>query len=229
VKVQPAVIGAAIGRLVASTTLLDVGSGVRSIITLCEQDYPHLSWSALRKIDYTADAAALGMWFNHTLSSETPSAPLRALYFPVSQSILESGEVTDDMQVVGTAEFEPEDINMEWIFSRHYFPDAYASSAALHEVYGIAYGTHTFGVEIKGVLGNDAEWPVGLAYAVLATRAVLQGRTVGDLPTDSKRVGIAAGWGEGDLLLIGEITEDGFMPKSVGGSQSRASGAPNER
>jgi hypothetical protein len=217
VKIQPSVFVAAIERLVASNVLLDVGSGVRSIIDLCEREYPHSGWSALRSIDYTADAAALGVWFNHTLSSEPPSAPLRALYFAVCQPILESGEVTDDIGLVGTAEYEPEDINMEWIFSRHYFPQSYASSAALHELYGVAHGTHDFGVEIKGVLANDAEWPVGLAYVVLATRAVLQGRTVADLPTDSKQVGIAAGWGEGDLLLIGDVTENGFVPRSTGG------------
>ena len=214
-KIQPSVFIAAIDRLIASNVSVDVGSGMRSIIDLCEREYPHSSWSALRSIDYTADAAALRTWFDHTLSTEPPSAPLRGLYFAVCQPILNSGEVTDDIQIVGTAEYEPDDIDMEWIFSRHYFPKAYASSAALHELYGVAYGTHAFGVESKGVLGNDAEWPVGLAYAVLATRAVLEGRTVGDLPTDAKRVGVAAGWGEGDMLLIGDVTATGFVPTSL--------------
>jgi hypothetical protein len=215
VKVQPSVIGAAIDRLLASAVPLDVGSGVRSIIDLCERDFLHSDWAALRAIDYTADAVALRGWFARTLATEPPSAPLRGLYFALCQPVLESGEVTADMQLVGTAEYEPDDVDMEWLFSRRYFPEAYASSAALHQLYGLAYGTHDFGTEIQGVLGNDAEWPVGLAYAVLAARSILEGRTVGDLPTDARRVGVAAGWGEGDMLLIGDVTENGFVARSA--------------
>jgi len=215
VKVQASVIGAAIDRLVASAAPLDVGSGVRNVIDLCERDFPHSDWAALRAIDYTGDAADLRAWFDRTLATEPPSAPLRGLYFALCQPVLESGEVTADMQVVGTAEYQPDDADMEWLFSRHYFPEAYARSTALHQLYGLAYGTHDFDTEIQGVLGNDAEWPVGLAYAVLAARTILEGRTVADLPTDARQVGVAAGWGDGDMLLIGDVTADGFVPTST--------------
>lgn len=94
----------------------------------------------------------------------------------------------------------------------HYFPEAYAESHALHALYGLAYRTHELCVEVEGALGNDAEWPIGLAFVVLAARAILEGRTVADLPTDADRVGVAAGWGEGDMLFIGEVTAHGFIP-----------------
>ncbi|HEX7086272.1 MAG TPA: hypothetical protein VF198_07900 [Vicinamibacterales bacterium] len=96
--------------------------------------------------------------------------------------------------------------------SRPYFPEAYAGSNALRALYGLANRSHELGAEVEAALGNDAEWPIGLAFAVLAARAILEGRTVADLPTDADRVGVAAGWGEGDMLLIGEVTAHGFIP-----------------
>lgn len=50
-----------------------------------------------------------------------------------------------------------------------------------------------------------------LPFAVLVARAILEGRTIADLPTDTDRVGVAAGWSEGDTLFIGEVTARGFL------------------
>ena len=172
----------------------------------------HPDWASLRAIDYAGDVPALRAWFERALSTEPPPAPVRGLYFAVCHPLLDIGEATADMELVGTAAYDPADANLDWLFSRHYFPQDYAGSAALRALYGIAYRTHESGVEVEGALGNDAEWPIGLAFAVRAARAILEGRTVADLPTDGDRVGVANGWGDGDRLLIGEVTADGFIP-----------------
>lgn len=211
-KVQPALVAAAIGRLVTSTHAPDVGDGVRSVIDICERESAHPDWAALRAIDWTADAEALRVWFDRVLAAEPPEAPLRGLYFALCQPMMDSGGVTTDMQCVGTAEYDANDRSLEWLFSRHYFPEAYAESAALHQLYGIAYGTYSPVEQVDGVLGNDAEWPVGLAYAVLAARMILECRSVSESPATAGAVGVAAGWGGGDMVLIGELTEVGFVP-----------------
>lgn len=217
-KVRPSVIGPAIDRLVAAVEPPDLGAGVRSIIALCERDVPHPDWASLQAIDYAREVAPLRAWFDRSLSSEPPEAPLRGLYFALCQPVLETGQVTADMQFVGTTEYDAADQDLQWLFSRHYFPDAYAASAALHQLFGLAYRTHDLGGEVEGALGNDAEWPVGLAFGVLAARAILEGRTIADLPTDAARVGVAAGWGQGDMLLIGEVTDRGFAPAPAQGT-----------
>jgi hypothetical protein len=214
VKVAPSVFGPAIDHLVAAAEPPELSSGVRRVIDLCERAAPHPDWASLRAIDYGAEVPALRRWFERTLSSEPPDAPLRGLYFALCQPVLDTGQVTADMELVGTGEYDAKDPHLEWLFSRHYFPESYARSPALRRLYGVAYRTHDFGADVEGALGNDAEWPIGLAFGVLAARAILEGRTTADLPTDMSRVGVAAGWAEGDMLLIGEVTDRGFVPAS---------------
>jgi hypothetical protein len=62
------------------------------------------------------------------------------------------------------------------------------------------------------VLGNHAEYPLGLAYAVLAARAILDGRVSHDVPNTTTVLSVAAGFSEGDIVLVGELTPDGFIP-----------------
>lgn len=198
--------------LIAAEEAPELGAAMREVIDLCAAAQPHPDWARLRELDYAGDARRMRDWFDQALREEPPTEPVRGLYFALCHPMTDEANLTADMELVGTRRFDPADRGMDWVYSRHYFPDLYASSGAMHRLYGIAHGTHEFGVSVPGVLGNDAEYPVGLAFAVLATRAVLEGRTTGGLPTDADRVGVAAGWADGDLLLIGEVTAAGFVP-----------------
>ena len=203
---------AAIERLAATPGPVDVAAGVRSIVDLCARHSPHPDWPAIRAIDWGADVPRLRSWFHETLIHEAPPEPLAGIYFACCQPVLQSGGATADLELVGTREFDANDVNQEWIFTRHYFPKAYAESAALDQLYGLCYRTHDWRHPVLGALANDAEWPVGLAFGVLAARASIEKLTVRDLPAKSDRVGVAAGWDEGDLLVIGEVTPRGFAP-----------------
>ena len=213
-KIRPDVVGAAIDGIVAARTLPDMTTAMREVIALCEQDYPHPDWARLRALDFEGEIPALRAWFERTLLTYAPATPLRGMYFALSHPVGANGEPTLDLDLIGTETYDPADVDMEWLFSRHYVPDVYAGSRVLGQLYSISYdaarGRH-FGVE---PLGNDAEWALGLSFAVLAGRAILDGRHSTELASDADRIGVAAGWGEGDLLPIGELTKDGFVAAS---------------
>jgi hypothetical protein len=59
-------------------------------------------------------------------------------------------------------------------------------------------------------LGNDAEYPVGLAYGAMAACAALQSaRLTGPF---AHLLGAAAGFDSGDLLFLGSFSEGWFCP-----------------
>jgi hypothetical protein len=204
-------VGRAIHRLLTAAEPPEPGAALREIVDLCAAALPHPDWAALRALDYEAELPALRAWFERVLEEEPPPAPLRGLFFTLCHPMPDAETVTTDLELVGTGAYDPADPQLRWLHRRSYFPERYAGSAALDQLYAVAHGTHEFGREVEDTLGQDAEWPVGLAFAVVVARAILEGRTPAELPTDAETLGIAAGW-EGDLLLIGELTAAGFVP-----------------
>jgi hypothetical protein len=74
------------------------------------------------------------------------------------------------MYVGSVSEHEPDDEGLSWLWSgrRHYPEDAYAHSASLRSICEIGY-------DLDGALGNNAEWPLCLAFGAFAVRSLLRG------------------------------------------------------
>jgi hypothetical protein len=214
VRELAASVGQVLSRVIGSPHPVDLAATMLEVIGLCEAAVPHPDWAMLREVDFAADVPVLRAWLDGLLRDDPPDAPLRGLYFALCHPMPDAETVTADLEVVGTSKYDRSDPGMRWLFSRRYFPEQYAASPAMGRLYHIAYGTHEFGAQVPGSLGNDAEWPIGLAFAVLASRAILEGRTADDFAADQPRVGVAAGWIDGDLLLIGEVAAGGFEPLS---------------
>jgi hypothetical protein len=70
-------------------------------------------------------------------------------------------------------------------------------------IYRIAYK--------KGGLGNDAEYPLCLAYTALAIRELLNTVNPRMVLTAVGTVGVAVGFDSGDFLLLGRYTRDGLV------------------
>lgn len=190
-----------------------LNGAMRRLIAACERAEPHPDWARLAAVDYAADVPRLRVWFDRVLATDPPPIPLRGLFFDVHQPAYGRGlgKATADLHLVGTAEYDPDDDGLEWLGGERYDPPERARSAALHALYGIAYGTHDWRRGPRpGVLGNDAEYPLGMSFGLLVAREVLRGRTARDLPTDAARVGVVAGFGEGDIWPLGELTSRGL-------------------
>lgn len=191
------------------TVRLDVGFA--RIIDIAAAERRHPDWKRLRAIDVAGEPERLRAWIDHLFRIEPPTGRIRGLFFDICQPVREDGSVTADVRLGGTKQSHRQD--PDWIYRQSYRPSGYAWSAVLHSLYGIAYGTHDLDeIDNPRTLATDAEYPLGLVYAVLAVRAALDGMTSRDVPRAGQMVSIASGFGEGDLVLLGELTRSGFVP-----------------
>jgi len=172
------------------------------IISICSRDVPHADWARLSALDYDGDVASLTSWIAGVFEREPAPFPIQGLWFGLNNPS-ENRKIWADMYVGSVAEYAPDDEELSWIWKskRHYPEDSYAHSSSLRSIYEIAYG---------GSLGNDAEWPLCLAFAAFAVRSLLRGQTTELVASTAPRIGVAVGFDSGDMLKIGELTDTGF-------------------
>ena len=110
------------------------------------------------------------------------------------------------MYVGATAKYDADDKEFSWLWKgeRHYPEDAYAHSSSLRSIYEIAYGA-------DGGLGNDAEWPLCLAFGAFAVRSLLRGQSTRLVASSAPRIGVVIGFDSGDMLKVGELTVSRFV------------------
>ena len=134
------------------------------------------------------------------MQTTPPPVSVTGLWFGLSNPIIDQ-RVTADLHVIG-APYSAEDVG--WIFRDRWGESTpYAESAALDAIYQLAYG-HEAG------LGNDAEYPLCLAYANLAIRHLA--RTLGpELLRDAEQRVLNVGFNSGDFLCIGAIRREGLV------------------
>jgi len=179
---------------------LPVAEGLQRIIHFCETARPHPDWSSLRALDVEGDLRHFQQWLESVLRTMPPPAPITGLWFGLFNPVVQ-GRVTADIHLIG-APYDAGD--PDWLFRQRWGEDTPDSgSAVLDAIYRIAYG-HGDG------LGNDAEYPLCLAYAALVVRhlARLMGPTL--LGDAAHRV-LNVGFDSGDFLCIGAVQKDGLM------------------
>jgi hypothetical protein len=189
-----------------------VGDGMREIIARCAADEPHADWAALAAIDYDADVESLREWMPRVFRRQPPPFPIRGLFVGLCNPGTEEGQIWADMGLMASPQFDAADPEGAWMFDKQRFhpDDSEANSAALRSIYGIAFGSHEFGRKVPGKLKNDAEWPLNLAYGALAVRTLLTDQTCSYLDARSPSIGVVVGFGDGDMIPIGELSPGGF-------------------
>ena len=194
---------AKIQELVASDNSVSACMG--EIISICSRDVPHADWSRLSALDYDRDVASLASWIGGVFQRQPAPFPIQGLWFGLCNPT-EDGKVWADVYVGSVAQYAADDEELSWIWKgeRHYPDDAYAHSASLRSIYEIGYAA-------DGGLGNDAEWPLCLAFGAFAARSLLRGQSTRLVASTAPRIGVAVGFDSGDMLKIGELTERGFV------------------
>ena len=182
-----------------------VSACMGEIITICSRDAPHADWSRLSALDYDGDVASLTLWIGGVFERQPAPFPIQGLWFGLCNPT-EDGKVWADIYVGSVAQYVADDEELGWLWKgkRHYPDDAYAHSASLRSIYEIGYGG-------DGGLGNDAEWPLCLAFGTFAVRSILRGQSTRLVASSAQRIGVAVGFDSGDMLKIGELTERGFV------------------
>ncbi len=104
------------------------------------------------------------------------------------------------MYVGAMSQYAPDDEEFGWLWKgeRHYPKDAYAHSSSLRSIYEIGYSG-------GGRLGNNAEWPLCLAFGAFATRSLLRSQSTQLVASTAPRIGVVVGFDGGDMLRIEEL------------------------
>lgn len=175
------------------------------LISHCEEQVPHEDWERMRQIDYEADRQVLDHWLAASFAEADGSALFRGLWFGINNPVIRD-QPTADIYVCASTRFEPK--SLDWAVASNFFPESrYLNSKVLTAVYRLAYPSKTS-------LGNDAEYPLGLAYGAMAAGAALESaRLVGPF---THLLGAAAGFDAGDFLFLGTFADGKFcaMPEA---------------
>lgn len=170
------------------------------VIDECAAQHPHADWDRMRQIDYEADASRVACWLRTAFPEGQPSAEYRGLWFGLFNPVRSNGRPSADAYSCASPAFESGSIDWACDIDRPH-SGSYLNSVVLGEIYSVAY-------EAKGGLGNEAEYPLALAYGSIAARAALSDWV--PPPQLSNLQGVAVGFDSGDALLLGSFIEGQF-------------------
>lgn len=161
------------------------------LIDTCARRLPHPDWDRMRGIDFEADAAALDRWLAAAWRERVLHRGHEGLWFGICHPVVDNEPVAD-LRLASSPSYDEEGV----AWSGAIDPRDGASklgSAVLAELYRLAYRPDG--------LGNDADYPLALAYAAMAGSSAL----AQPLPAPQLGAlrGAAAGFDGGDGLLIG--------------------------
>lgn len=168
------------------------------VIDECEAQRPHPHWSLMRTLDYDEKTAKLRSWIEGALSEQPTGFQLKGLWFGLNNPMV-NGEATADIYVAGSSKF---DEGIGWASETEFFPErGYFDSDVLAKIYAVAYAT-------RDGLGNDAEYPLVLAYGAMLARAALEWLAAAPALQDLE--GAAVGFDSGDFLSLGGFENQRF-------------------
>ncbi|MFM0184048.1 hypothetical protein PQQ75_35640 [Paraburkholderia aspalathi] len=178
---------------------------MHDVLEECSRQKPHPDWATFSNIDFEADAVRIDRWLSTAFGSRRADNVTRGLWFGLVTLAIGSS-TTADMYVGGSPSFDAG--NIAWASDISPIDERnYLGSAVLHQIYTQAYR------EVNGSLGNNAEYPLALAYGAIVSIRALTGEC--GLPSGlTSAVGAATGFDSGDFLFLGTLEQRHFH-KSV--------------
>ncbi|MFY0562692.1 hypothetical protein ACN28E_02515 [Archangium lansingense] len=182
-----------------------VAEGMAQVIEHCARERPHPDWARLRAQEWEAESSQLKHWLTHVLRTEPPPATITGWWFGLFNPVRD-GEPSTDLYVAGNP-YDAED--GDWPCGPRWFPEGrYAHSKVLADIHALAYA----GTNPESGLGNDAEYPLCLAYAALSVRTLAQRLDSKLLLGEAKERFLVVGFDSGDSMVIGRLCADGLRP-----------------
>lgn len=172
------------------------------IIERCLKGHAHEDWEKLRALPYD-DLDNLRKWIEKPFLDEPPRKVLAGLWFGLFNPVYVKKPVAD-IYLCGSTRFDPSPEDNSWAVGPDWWPeDRYAHSSVMASIYKVAY--------CEDGLGNEAEYPLTLAYGGLAVRDLLRGAEPSVFLGSSLSLGVAVGFDSGDFVLIGELNKGGLV------------------
>jgi hypothetical protein len=181
---------------------LSLRESMDRIIERWAKGHAHDDWEKLRALPYD-DLGELREWIEKPFSAEPSRKKLAGLWFGLFNPVYDTEPVAD-IYVCGSTRFDPNPDDNSWANGPDWVPeDGYAHSSVLASIYKIAYR--------KDGLGNDAEYPLALAYGGVAVGDLLRGTEPSVFLGSSPSLGVAVGFDSGDHVLVGKLNKAGIV------------------
>lgn len=179
----------------------DMAASMQRVIDACARQAPHSDWDRLRALPYDG-LDDLRDWLENVFAVDPPRAELAGLWFGLFNPVYQ-GQVVADLHLCGSRQFSSDPYDNSWAVQPDWRPQHRdAHSSILRDIYRIAYR--------PAGLGNNAEYPLSLAYGGLAVRTLLHSILPEIVLGSSRQVGVAVGFDSGDFVLLGTLTQRGL-------------------
>ena len=171
-----------------------ISENMGRVIGISEEDTPHQDWELLRELDYSKTEDMV-KWLSDVLSAERAGFAIKGLYFGLFNPIVNE-KATADIYICGSSKYDEDDID-EWACDPEYWPEGrYANSSILNDIYRISYGK-------DGGLGNDAEYPLCLAYGCFLVKYLIDNIDQAIIKAVcADDFAVAVGFDSGDYIVV---------------------------
>ena len=178
-----------------------------AVIEECSRQKPHPDWELLTSINFEADGLAIQQWLSSAFEVLEPQS-VHGLWFGLV-NLSDGNSTTADVYVGGSPNYAEESI--DWAYEISAITErSYLNSKVLHDIYTIAYR------DGAAHLGNNAEYPLALAYGAIAAIQALRDDWM--LASNLSSVkGAASGFDSGDFLFLGTVEDGRFYTRIKAG------------
>lgn len=179
---------------------------VDRVVELGGEAMPSPVWEAIAAVDVDTDVERAAAWLLRQMEHRPPPDDLSGLWFGLYEVRgAGPGRTEAVLAASGGAGFPDEG----WLSKLPWDAAGYAPTPGLRSLLPLA-----------ATADEDLRWLVGyavvFAYTLGLTAAVLDSVDAASLLGDRKRLGIAAGFHDGDIALVGVLTPDGFDRSDLG-------------
>lgn len=170
----------------------------------CARQRPHPDWKRMRRIDFQLDEPSLGDWLPRVLAAAPPTDSIKGVWFGLNNPA-RKGRTTADIYIGLSESFDADDL--DWATDLVELSGrSDLRSKVLEAVCTEAYGR-------DGGLGNDAEYPLVLAYGSMCALRALE--SISPMRESVGLRGAACGFDSGDAFQLGQFKGNRFDRKVV--------------
>lgn len=175
------------------------------LMASCNNEAPSPAWQQIAALDFAQGGQVMADWLRDTLTHEPPSEDIQAFFFGLFTTDADGGASYAQLYVCGSDCYDPDDETGDWVCDPAYFPEGRYAPRALYQ-------------EIDALLASDktafdfGEEAVILGYTALVVRDLMHAIEPSLLLGDTEDRHVAIGYDDGDVLVIGRVTRNGFEP-----------------
>ena len=186
-----------IEKEVRSDRTLD--QSMQRVFDRCEKRKSHKDWAKLYEVDLNFELLNKKVkgWFRNRKLKAVIKGLWFSIFFPANGRY-----PIADLRLTGASSFWPDQDDNSWACDRSWQPETRAYSNTLESYCKIA--------RQKNGLGNDAEYPLCLAYSALVLRDIFRFNKPETFLRSSSSIGVGVGFDDGDFIILGTLTKSGF-------------------